>query len=245
MHSIHTVAQAKEHWLNHGIDAGLQGIGSFHSKQYIARYDDLSAAFHSSYRQAINHYLTIGRGQEKRIGVLNHYENRWSINSNGITIGTSRRFGAAVESLTWNNKELVNSYDHGRQIQMACNSDPYTECYNPTEAGGRNDGISDTTHTHINWVRASGSVLETEVYPAFWLIPGSHEKRANLCQRGHPAMNHQATYSYPFHKKVVIGAHGINNVIQFDSNFTLGGDWPQDLNYIQMEAPATYLNWRQ
>ncbi|XP_061197111.1 uncharacterized protein LOC133205337 [Saccostrea echinata] len=150
--------------------------------------------------------------------------------------------GGAIDSLTWNNRELVNSYDHGRELQMACNSNTYAECYNPTEAGGRDD--SDHTKTYIQWIRAHGNILESEVHPAFWLRPGAHETRdttINGCTRGSAALNHQMTYKYPFHKKVTIGTHGIDNCIEYVSNFTIGGDWPADLKFIQMEAPAGYM----
>jgi hypothetical protein len=87
----------------------------------------------------------------------------WTVSAHGIYLGASARMGGAIDSLTWNNRELVNSYDHGRELQMACNSNTYAECYNPTEAGGRDDARSANTHTHIDWVRASGNVLESQV----------------------------------------------------------------------------------
>lgn len=37
-HGVSTPEAAKQHWLAHGIDAGWQASGQFHSKEYIARY---------------------------------------------------------------------------------------------------------------------------------------------------------------------------------------------------------------
>ncbi|XP_056006096.1 uncharacterized protein LOC125658973 isoform X2 [Ostrea edulis] len=241
---IHTPEQAKNHWLTHGIDKGLQAIGSFHVKQYLRRYHDLSLAFHTNYRQAIDHYIQ-HVDSEHRVGYMEGgFGGVWTISGHGIYLGASARMGGAIDSLTWNNRELVNSYDHGRELQMACNSNTYAECYNPTEAGGRDDSTSAHTHTHIDWVRASGNVLESQVHPAFWLRPGVHETidtTISGCTRGSQALNHQSTYRYPFHKKVTIGVQGIDNCIEFVSNFTIGGDWPADLKFIQMEAPTGYM----
>ena len=34
---VNSPETAKQHWLTHGIDAGWQGSGQFHSKQYLER----------------------------------------------------------------------------------------------------------------------------------------------------------------------------------------------------------------
>lgn len=88
----------------------------------------------------------------------------------------------------------------------------------------------------------SNFISSLQVYPAFWLQPGTHETQGTgHCGRGSPSRNHQATYAYPFWKKVTIGVHNMQNAVEFISNFTLAGDWPQDLRYIQMEAPTGYM----
>ncbi|XP_069124166.1 uncharacterized protein [Argopecten irradians] len=246
LHIHQTPEAAKAHWLSTGLAAGLQGCGSFHSKQYVHRYPDLTQAFHSDYTAVVSHYLTSGIS-EHRLGYIDGgYEGRWTIsNGKDLFISASKRMGGAIDSLVWNNKQMINMYDHGRELQMACNSDTYIECYNPTEAGGRDDSRHETTHTQIQSVRADGTTLETEVHPAFWLRPGTHETIAtgkSNCHSGSPALTHQATYPYPFWKHVKIGVQGMSHAIEFMSNFTLAGDWPQDLHYIQMEAPAGYMS---
>ncbi|XP_071178720.1 uncharacterized protein [Mytilus edulis] len=246
-HSVNSPEAVKQHWLTHGIDAGWQGSGQFHSKEYIARYPDLQKAFGNNYRAAIQHYLTF-HNSEHRLGLStsHHFGGRWTALNHGIYIGSSTRTGGAVDSLTWNNKEFINSRDHGRQMQMACNTNKYTECYNPTEAGGLCDHTLSTTHTHIDWVHVHENVMESLVYPAFWKPVKPSSGTQHDCHYGQWCPAHQGyhtTYDYPFHKKITIGTHGINNCFEFVSNFTIGGNWPQDDLLIQMEAPAVYMTY--
>ncbi|XP_063448261.1 uncharacterized protein LOC134727801 [Mytilus trossulus] len=246
-HSVNTPEAVKLHWLTHGIDAGWQGSGQFHSKEYIARYPDLQKAFGNNYRAAIQHYLTFHHS-EHRLGLSTsqHFEGRCTALNNGIYIGSSTRTGGAVDSLTWNNKEFINSRDHGRQMQMACNTNKYHECYNPTEAGGLFDHTRPTTHTHIDWVHVHGNVMESLVYQAFWKPVKPSSGTQHDCHYGQwcPAHHgYHTTYDYPFHKKITIGTHGINKCFEFVSNFTIGRNWPQDDLLIQMEAPAVYMTY--
>ncbi|KAK3611309.1 hypothetical protein CHS0354_015726 [Potamilus streckersoni] len=413
---INTPEAARSHWLNNGIQEGRQGCGSFHSRQYLARYTDLTNAFHTNYVAAVQHYLQLGHA-EGRLGYVEHYETRWTIsNAKDIFISASARMGAAIDSLVWNNKEFINAGDHGRELQMACNTDYFVECYNPTEAGGRDDGIEITTKTIIQNVKASGQTLQsqamivrhketalrknavkptafascfcsrtswnpanlsalkrpvevlsswhskvaanpirydqvnsfveiqrthlsksretiprdrsgnrqtihpmarvtkpqdynlihvrakeifqsppcrnsslqvfqdkqrrilpaifhielarffsarddlpslpsrfklglpfntigTRVLPAFWLRPGTRvtQDESGGCHTGSPALNTKETYDFTFQKVVTIGCAGHPNCIEFVSKFTIGGNWPNGFNYIQMEAPTGYL----
>ena len=36
-----------------------------------------------------------------------------------VYVSASARTAGAVDSVTWNNKEFINNYDHGRQYQVA------------------------------------------------------------------------------------------------------------------------------
>lgn len=241
---IDTVEKAKRDWLHHGLHEGLQGCGSFHTKQYLARYHDLNVAFGTNYTGAAIHYLT--HQHELRYGYQEGgFHGRWTISSDReIFISVSARMGGAIDSLVWNNKEMINCYDHGREMQMALNSNTHGECFNPTEAGGRDDRTSGTTKSSLKYVKAAGNSLESEVYPAFWLRPGDFETAitsSTSCSKGGAAMNREATYRYPFWKKVTIGVHGINNCIEFISNFTISNDFPTDIDWIQLESPAVYM----
>ena len=40
-----------------------------------------------------------------------------------IVIKTTSRLAGAIDSLTWNGQEFINSFDHGRQLQSASNLD--------------------------------------------------------------------------------------------------------------------------
>jgi hypothetical protein len=40
-----------------------------------------------------------------------------------IVVTTTDRLAGAVHSLTWNGKEFIDSYDHGRQLQSAAGCD--------------------------------------------------------------------------------------------------------------------------
>src|SRR4051812_6231538 len=52
-----------------------------------------------------------------------------------LTISTSSQFGGAVSSLKWGDKEFINDWDHGRQLQVNAQFFNRYECYNPYEAG--------------------------------------------------------------------------------------------------------------
>ncbi|KAK7497651.1 hypothetical protein BaRGS_00011046 [Batillaria attramentaria] len=238
-------AAARNHWLQHGIHMGLQASGNFHSKQYLARYKDLSDAFGHNYQQAVQHYLTNGI-HEKRLGyVEGGFEGRWTVSDSKhqLHVSASNRMGAAVDSVVWNNKEFINAWDHGRELQMAMNFVPNGECFNPTEAGGRDDGQAATTHTVVQGVRAAGDKLETTVLPAHWLRPGTHEtgNAGSNCHNGSPALNTDTTYRHPFSKTVTLSCPGVTTpCLTFLSSFTIAGDIPH-YSTLQMEAPTGYM----
>ena len=70
-----------------------------------------------------------------------------------IVIRTTSRLAGAIDSLTWNGKEFIDSADHGRQLQSASNFDVGTrftpETFNPTEAGSRGDGAGPTSTSKL------------------------------------------------------------------------------------------------
>nr|KAG5690229.1 hypothetical protein BaRGS_026681 [Batillaria attramentaria] len=151
--------------------------------------------------------------------------------------------GAAIDSVVWNNKEFINAWDHGREFQMAMNFPPNGECFNPTEAGGRDDFQDNSTHSHIQAVHAHSNQLHTEVLPAFWLPPGGQQHRVNEaanCHKGDPALNKAFTYLHSFSKTVTLQCPGVTTpCLTFNSSFTIAGDIPH-YNVIQMTGPAGY-----
>ena len=90
---------------------------------------------------------------------------RWTIRSSEkvddsyIFLSCSERTGGAVDSLVWKDKEFINNWDHGRQLQSAMTVQNYGECWNPTEAGGRSDGNGKETKSILTDIHAEGNVL--------------------------------------------------------------------------------------
>ena len=132
-----------------------------------------------------------------------------------ITITTTQRLAGAIHSLTWNGKEFIDSYDHGRQLQSATSFNGWGECFNPTEAGSAQDGTGNTSTSFLQYLNASGNYLETQTLPAFWTQPGY---TAPGCGS---AINTTPKSSHYFHKKVTIGMPGMAHVIQYNTEFDI------------------------
>jgi hypothetical protein len=155
-----------------------------------------------------------------------------------IVITTTERLAGAIHSLTWNNKEFIDSSDHGRQLQSAasfdCASDKefWAECFNPTEAGSRADGAGDRSSSKLLELTAQGAALKATTQMAFWLAPG--EKSS-----GRPALNDQVLSRHLVSKRVHIGSNGMDNVIAYEVVFTV----PQGErhHYAQFEALTGYM----
>ncbi|TSA33141.1 MAG: hypothetical protein D4R65_08350 [Verrucomicrobiaceae bacterium] len=135
-----------------------------------------------------------------------------------IVIKTTGRLAGAIDSLTWNGKEFIDSADHGRQLQSASNLDcetPITaETFNPTEAGSVRDGAGDTSSSELLEIRASGNELTTSSKMAFWLEPG-------MKSGANPAKNATVLSNHELSKRVKIGYKDMPNVISYDVTFTL------------------------
>ena len=86
------------------------------------RHTDLTQAYGPhGYRHAVEHYLTFGL-HERRLGYLEGgYGGRWTVSDHQhrLFVSASRRMGAAIDSLVWDSHEFLNSWDHGRELQMA------------------------------------------------------------------------------------------------------------------------------
>jgi len=135
-----------------------------------------------------------------------------------IVIRTTRRLAGAIDSLTWDGKEFIDSADHGRQLQSASNLDagsPITaETFNPTEAGSRDDGAGPRSSSVLLSLKAGGNLLETRTRMAFWLKPGERSGK-NL------AKNTTVLSDHLLSKKVTIGFHDLPQVVEYEATFTL------------------------
>jgi len=159
------------------------------------------------------------------------------IRGGGIVIKTTSRLAGAIDSLAWNGKEFIDSFDHGRQLQSACafgegGKGFNAETYNPTEAGSRDDGRGKTSTSVLLWLQAERNVLETRSRMAFWLKPGQTSE-------GQLARNTKALSDHLLAKKVTIGSQGLERVIEVAVTFTVpeGERHP----YGQFEALTGYM----
>ena len=153
-----------------------------------------------------------------------------------IVITTTPRLAGAIHSLTWNGKEFIDSYDHGRQLQSAANFDlgqPFRpETFNPTEAGARADGAGPRSSSKLLHLVAGPDWLQTTTQMAFWLRPG--EKSS-----GHPAVNRALLSHHLLTKRVQIGFRELPHVIRYDVTFSV--PLGERHRFAQFEALTGYM----
>jgi hypothetical protein len=155
-----------------------------------------------------------------------------------IVITTTTRLAGAIHSLTWNGREFIDSHDHGRQLQSACSFDCskpgefWAECYNPTEAGSRDDGAGDRSTSRLLSLHAEGAELRTTTQMAFWLAPG--EKSS-----GRLALNEMTLSQHLVTKRVHLGHGDLDQVIEYDVMFTVPDG--ERHTHAQFEALTGYM----
>ena len=143
---------------------------------------------------------------------------RARVGSSDLVITTTSRLAGAIDSVQWNGQEFINSLDHGRQLQSACSFDcakaqPFwAECYNPTEAGSRDDGSGNTSTSKLLRISTEGNILSTTIQMAFWLAPGEESS-------GRPALNAKRLSDHTVSKRVRIGVENLPNVIDYEVTF--------------------------
>lgn len=142
-----------------------------------------------------------------------------------LKIRTCDYDAGAICSLRWGNKEFIDDYDHGRQLQSASSFDGLGEDFNPTEAGGSinhygknpSDGKSILLER-----RAKGRILQTYSQMAFW-----------------NPVNGVKTSNHTLNKQVAIGYDGLDNVIEYLTQFNIPAD--ENHFYGVFEAVTAYL----
>eukprot|EP00823_Brevimastigomonas_motovehiculus_P008153 TRINITY_DN7427_c0_g1_i1.p1 TRINITY_DN7427_c0_g1~~TRINITY_DN7427_c0_g1_i1.p1 ORF type:complete len:442 (+),score=106.78 TRINITY_DN7427_c0_g1_i1:52-1377(+) len=239
---ISSPEQAKIHWLTFGMKEGRQACGSFHSIQYLNRYEDLKKAFGSDYQAAIQHYLEKGI-QEKRIGIDREgWAGRKTIMKNGIFISTSiDRMAGGIDSLEWDSFPFVNAWDHGRELQYALTNGS-AECWNPTEAGSQDDCQKSTSSSSLLSLSLSTNqdIMYTSAIPAFWLSPNEKESQpSSICT---VALNKQKRSTDILNKTIAIGYKEINNAIQMDATYRVNDKDSAAWKMVQIEGPTLYTN---
>lgn len=141
---------------------------------------------------------------------------RRAVGDSEIVITTTARLAGAIHSLTWNGRELIDSVDHGRQLQSAANFDAggpiKAETFNPTEAGSRLDGAGKTSTSRLLHQVVAEGALQTTTQMAFWLAPGE-------TSGGHPARNVTLLSNHLLTKRVTIGWQDQPHVVQYAATF--------------------------
>lgn len=231
---INSAAGARTHWRNNGLCEGRQAHPDFHSAQYLGRYADLGAAYGNNYALALRHYLVYGVG-EGRTGYgpneATGAYNRWTARNDIISVTASRRVAGAIDSVFWNGKEFINSYDHGRQLQPALSKNGYGECYNPTLAGSAPDGLSTGTSSLLEAASVASSQLSTQTLPAFWLAPFTTDPHCGA------VINTTTRSNYRTYTDVQVGLPGMRHAIRFITRVYI----PEAVSSLTIEAPTGYL----
>jgi outer membrane protein W len=158
---------------------------------------------------------------------------RGEINGRKISITAKKRTAGAIDSLKLNDYEIVNNWDHGRQIQYAMIINGLGECLNPTEAGSKRDGQGATSTSQVISACSLGTdKFYTKNRPAYWLQQGDK----GYCEGGVTQGLRDGTSDYTFEKIVDVGYHNIPNVIRMLFKVTFA----EDVDSYQIEVPTGY-----
>lgn len=149
-----------------------------------------------------------------------------------LVVTVSARDAGAVSSLIYRGKELVNDFDHGRQLQVAWSYNDADEAYNPTEAGSERDGKGLHSTSQLISVRVESNTLRTVSHPAYWRdvnVPEQYRKNTGLVTKDLLA------------KQITLGYQGDPHVLVFDTKVTLSPELtgPQ-ITSLRIEAPTLY-----
>lgn len=159
-----------------------------------------------------------------------------------IRIRTTQRLAGAIDSIEWNGKEFIDSYDHGRQLQSAASFDAgqnapfWSERFNPTEAGSSRDGVGNQSTSKLLQIEVEPHRLRTKIEAAFWLAPGESSG-------GFSAVNQTERSNHIIAKDVQIGlesnGHRLPNVIDYRVKFQVPAD--ESHQFAQFEALTGYM----
>ena len=242
--NLKTYSQAYSHWLNNGIKEGRQAVSTFHNAQYLSLYPDLIQNFGSkNYLEATKHYLQYGY-LEGRDGIYLDcaYNGKYTIHlDKKLYVTASVRSGGAIDSINFLNKEYINSFDHGRELQVAMTNGS-GECYNPTQAGSHHDFIYEKSTSKI--IKIDKQMIPIPMIhginlPAFWYKPNTIvEIPSENCN--YKSINQYINYPFPFEYKIEPKYNWNLNFyyLEYNFNFTL----QEKQTKIQFEIPTGYLN---
>jgi hypothetical protein len=158
----------------------------------------------------------------------------WRVTNSVLAVAVSTRDAGAVSSLIYKGKELVNDFDHGRQLQVAWSYNDADEAYNPTEAGSDQDGKGKHSTSQLISVHVESNTLRTVSHPAYWRhtsLPEQYRKNTALTTKDMLA------------KQITLGYQGDPHVMVFDTQVALSRELtgPQ-VSSLRIEAPTLYAS---
>jgi len=137
------------------------------------------------------------------------------VNGSQATVAASSDYGGAITSFDYRGIQYIDTADHGRELQSASAFDNHGECFNPTEAGNRDNYPSQL----LSWSN-DGEVLRTATNMAFWDPPGTPGSAA--CFSGvAQAVNTTVLSGHIFEKVVSFGLNGVPNVLNYSVTFNV------------------------
>lgn len=139
-----------------------------------------------------------------------------------LIISTSDKMAGAIDSVIWDNKQFINSVDHGREMQTATTYDGYGECLNPTEAGSGLDGDSSTSQASDISVAANEMFTTSKM--AYWVRVGQPYEFGCGVPRQYFTKNTTNLSNDILKKHVTIGSLGFKNVIKEDISVYVAED---------------------
>lgn len=158
----------------------------------------------------------------------------WRVTNSVLAVAISARDAGAVSSLVYKGKELVNDFDHGRQLQVAWSYNDADEAYNPTEAGSDRDGKGAQSTSQLISVRVESNTLRTVSHPAYWRHTSLAEQ-----YRKNTALITKDTLS----KQITLGYNGDPHVLVFDTQITLSPELTGPrMTSLRIEAPTLYAS---
>jgi len=189
--------QACVHWVSQGIAQGRQAHPGFWANAYLEHQSALAKQVgNTNYLAAIRHYVasqtarSLSAPQLKPQSPLapdSSTRRTIAIMLNGqpLWLSASKRHAGAIDSLVWGNQELLNSFDHGRELQIAFAKGSAGECFNPTEAGSQWDSknraqperLSKSSSVLLDWSQTA-TQIRTSNMPAYWMAPTQSKPRS-------------------------------------------------------------------
>jgi hypothetical protein len=142
-----------------------------------------------------------------------------------IVIRTCWWDAGAICSLNWRDREFIDDYDHGRQLQSAVKFDDMFEAFNPTEAGAEYtvDGINPhASSSQLLGMWTTSNALATATRMAFW-----------------KPVNGSNISDHMLYKQVTIGLPGMAHVIEYLTQFDIPAN--ESHSEAQFEVVTGYM----